>query len=68
MKPVKREVTSVGVRDDKVAGKGKALMITGIIAALAGFGIYKSAVNWVTPEEFNDLVNSNNEVESESAE
>lgn len=65
MKPLKREVTSVGVRDDGVASKGKGLMALGVLVALGGLAIYKSAQNWVTPEVFIDLVNKAENEESD---
>lgn len=57
MKPAKREVTSIGVRDDKVANKGKSIVALGILVALGGYAVYKSSQTWLTPERFVDLVN-----------
>lgn len=58
MKPTTREVTSVGVRDDKVANKGKRIVTVGALLVLGGLMVYKSSQKWVTNDEFRDLMNN----------
>lgn len=47
------EVTSIGVRDDKVVNKGKKVFGVGALIATIGIGIIVSGRQWFTPDEFN---------------
>ena len=67
MKKKQYEVTSIGVRDDKVVNKGKRIFGIGAVIATIGIGIIMSGRQWFTPDEyytrFGNTDDDNNETE-----
>ena len=51
-KQKKYEVTRIGVRDDKVVNKGKAIAAVGAVVALVGVGVMASGRQWFAPDDF----------------
>lgn len=67
-KKKKYEVTRIGVRDDKVVNKGKAITAAGAVVALVGIGIMASGRQWFTPDEFYGTISGPNNNDDEDDE
>ena len=53
---MKREVTSIGMRDDKVNKTGVVVTAIGVAAVIAGLGICVSSKQWFTRDEFDKII------------
>lgn len=53
---MKRNLSSIGMRDDKVNKKGLIVTGIGIAAVIAGLGICVSSKQWFSPEDFEKII------------
>lgn len=52
----KRELTSIGMRDDKVNKTGVVVTAIGIAAVIAGLGICVSSRQWLSRDDFDKII------------